>query len=427
MGPHFQRAVLLYDQGRYPLAEQELRLELASDPQNAEAHALLSLALAEQERLADATAEAQAAIGLLPDHPMGHYALGLAMLRRNRFEEAAAAAGEAVRLDPEDPDHHALSANVALARRNWPAALEAAERGLHFDAEHVACNNLRATALVQLGRREEAGATLEAALARDPEDAWSHANRGWTLLERGDPKKSMEHFREALRLEPGMEWARAGIVEALKARNVVYGLMLRWFLWMGKLSGRAQWAIVILGFLGYRAVLKLHADNPAFRPFLLPLIVAYIAFAVMTWISVPLFNLLLRLNRFGRLALSPDQVSGSNALGLCLGGALAALAVRGLGGPDDCLFAAAFLGLLAIPVSSVFHCSRGWPRTLMSAYAAVLVLLGLAVFALSWAETFAERKEPLWKAMESLIYAFMMGVFLAQWVAVALVSVRPRR
>ena len=51
--------------------------------------------------------------------------------------------------------------------------------------------------------------------------------------------------RETLRLEPGNEWARQGLVTALKARNPIYGLFLQYALFMGRLSPRcsAMWIL----------------------------------------------------------------------------------------------------------------------------------------------------------------------------------------
>ena len=43
-----------------------------------------------------------------------------------------------------------------------------------------------------------------------------------------------------------VDWARQGILEALKARHLLYRLMLWYFLWMAKLSEKAQWAVVIV-------------------------------------------------------------------------------------------------------------------------------------------------------------------------------------
>ena len=117
-----------------------------------------------------------------------------------------------------------------------PRPSTAAERGLAIDPEHNVCTNLRAMALVQLGRKDEAAETLGSALANDPENALTHANQGWALLHQGDHQRALEHFREALRIDPELEWAQAGIVEALKAQYLIYRLMLRFFLWMGRQS-----------------------------------------------------------------------------------------------------------------------------------------------------------------------------------------------
>ena len=172
-------------------------------------------------------------------------------------------------------------------------------------------------ALVQLGRKDEAAATLGSALADDPENALTHANQGWALLHRGDHARALEHFREALRIDPELEWARAGIVEALKARHLIYRLMLRFFLWMGRQSRVAQW-VVILGFVFGRKILAdLRAVPSGWRRSSCPMLALSFAFLLLTWISSPLFNLLLRFNRFGRLALSREQRIESSWIGGC--------------------------------------------------------------------------------------------------------------
>ena len=63
------RAILLYQDGRYADAEQELRRALAEAPQDFTSHALLGLCLARQEKLPEAQAEVEQAIVLAPDEP----------------------------------------------------------------------------------------------------------------------------------------------------------------------------------------------------------------------------------------------------------------------------------------------------------------------------------------------------------------------
>ncbi len=212
MNPNLERALLLFQQSRHELAENELRQALASEPDDAYAHALLALCLSEREKFDEATSEARQAIQLAPDFPFAHYAHAHVLYDRNRYPEALAAIQEAIRLDSTDADYFSLLASIHFHERRWSGALQAAEQGLQFDPEHIGCTNLRAMAMVKLGRKAEAGATIDAALAKNPDNAITHANQGWTLLEKGEPKKALEHFRESLRLDPTNEWARHGIV-----------------------------------------------------------------------------------------------------------------------------------------------------------------------------------------------------------------------
>jgi tetratricopeptide (TPR) repeat protein len=426
MGDHLQRAFLLFEQSRYDLAEQELRQSLAETPDEAAAHTLLALCLAHREAFDEATREAKRGIELAPDLPFGFYAIGCIYRDRNRFDEAATAAEEAIRLDPEDADYHGLLASVRLAQSRWQDALASAETGLESEPEHVGCTNLRAIALVKLGRRAEAGATIDAALARDPDNSVTHANQGWTLLDRGDAKRALEHFRESLRLDPTNDWARHGIVEALKARNVVYALMLRYFLWMAKLSGGARWAVILGGYFLYRALSSVAAANPTIAPYIRPLIIAYTIFALMTWLSSPFFNLLLRLNRFGRYALSREQTVASNWFGACLLLALASLGVWLLApGPWSGfgLLGAVVFGPLLIPLTAVFACDAGWPRWAMAAYTVLLLMIvagGMAMVVLGPPSQAAG-------VVTGTISLFLGGVFLSQFVAMGLSSVTVRK
>jgi hypothetical protein len=98
----------------------------------------------------------------------------------------------------------------------------------------------------------------------------------------------------------------------MKARNPLYRPILGYFLWMSRLSDKAQWAVIIALFMGARFLRALAKANPALLPYLAPLVAVTLLFVVMTWVADPLFNLMRRLDRFGRLALSREQVVASN-------------------------------------------------------------------------------------------------------------------
>ncbi len=418
-----ERGTLLYQTGRYDLAEQEYRAALTDEPDNALAHAMVGLCLLQREQFDAAADEARQAIQLRPDWDLGYSTLASVFHARRRYGEAAEAIGRAIGLDPFDPDHRAVLADVRLQQRRWADALAAADAGLALDPRHPSCVNARGVALVQLGRRDEAAVTLGGALARDPHSAMTHANQGWALLHAGDHRAALEHFREALRINPGLDWAKAGIVEALKARNVVYRVMLRYFLFMSRLSSRAQWGIVVGGYFGARLLGSLAASNPGLAPLVLPLMVAYAAFVVMTWLASPAFNLMLRVDRFGRYALSPDQRMASNLFALCLLAAVGLLVAWAVTRDVGYLLGAVVAGLLSIPVTSAFRLGRGWPRWTMAAVAATLAGVGAAYVA----SLFAGPDSPLAGLRPTLSPAFFYGVLGANLLTNALAGVRVTR
>lgn len=426
---HFQRGLMLFEQARFEQAEEEFRQDLAADPDHAAAHALLGMCLARRQQWKDATREAEQAIHLAPDFPYAHYALASIYHRRNRLPQAVAAIGEAIRLDPENADYHAQKSALHFDGRQWAAALEAADQGLAIDAEHVGCANLRAMSLVKLGRKAEAGATIEATLARNPEEGLTHANQGWTLLEQNQSQKAMEHFREALRLDPENEWARHGIVEALKARYFIYAWVLRYFLWMSKLSTGAQWGVIIGVYFGNQLLASAARSNPDLAPWLLPVRVLLIVALLLTWTADPLFNLLLRLNRFGRLALTGEQKTASNWFGLCLLLALISLGLCLLVGWNTVfLLAAMVFGFLLIPVAGTFKAQKGWPRTVLAVATIALSLLGVGALGLMMMGNAqgGDRGELLWETGEATLTIFLIGVVAFMWGANLVVAQRPR-
>jgi tetratricopeptide (TPR) repeat protein len=418
MNARFHRAQLLLHQHRYDLAEKELRAALAEDPGDSDGHAILAMCIAEQKRYDEATREAQEAVRLEPDSPLAHYALAAVYNDRDRLEEAERSIREAIRLDPEDADAHALLASLHLQRKRWQDAVDAAQAGLECDPEHVRCANLRAMALVKLRRRDEADATIQAALERDPDNALTHANQGWALLHANDPKRALEHFREALRLEPNMEWARLGIIEALKARNFVYRFMLRYFLWMSGLSSGAQWALIIGLWIGARVTRSIERSNPEWTLYLLPLQLGYLAFVLMTWIAKPLFNLMLRFDRFGRHALSRDEIRASNWVGGLLLCAAVMLVVALTTKNSTAILAAIYLAALIIPVSGTFAAEPGRRRNILALYTLALAALPVLGF------VFLTVSSGLAAMTGGL---FLIGILAFPWVANVMLMARARR
>lgn len=408
MSVHLTRAQLLLQQSRPADAEREAGLAVAQAPDHPQAHALLALSRLELKKHALALVAARTALGLAPDSAYFHYIHALTLHRSENNREALPALQEAIRLAPEDADNFSLLAAIQLNLGDWSAALTAAEQALAIDPEHTEAANFRAMALVRLGRKDEAMTTVDSALERDPESAFSHANQGWNCLHRNDPKRAIDHFKEALRLDPTLEYAREGLVEALKARNPVYRVMLAYFLWMGRLSGKAQWAVIIGIMLGRNILRSVAREAPALAPFITPILLLASVFVFLTWTAQPLFNLLLRLHPDGRHALSQEQRRSANVIGLLLAVGVVMIAIAFLSAAPVWLLGGLAALLLMIPVTATFSARPGIWRWGLGISTGLLAVCGLAGVVLLGSE------HPLGKSLMPLYFG---GIFLLSLVS----------
>jgi Flp pilus assembly protein TadD len=339
----------------------------------------MALALAAQDRSDDALESARRAIGLSPDWSYPHYVLGTILCRIDRDAEALKSAREAVRLDPDDADHHALKANCLAGLAKWKEMLAAAERGLALDPTHVACLNLRANALRQLGRADEAADALDTALQEEPDNPHSHTSYGFARLQRGEYQAAIEHFREALRIDPTHEDARAGLVEALKAKNPIYRPILRWILWSSRRTGTQLMIGALVVVFGLRALRKLVAGQPLLELLFVLLGFAY-AFVVWTsWVGPTLFDLLLWLRRDTRPILPKRESTSAVAVGsTLLLGVVSLLVLAAMGrGVSGVIALGGFLAV-AVPVSGSLVVRNRVARVVGIGIAFLALLLALS-------------------------------------------------
>ncbi|PAX56563.1 tetratricopeptide repeat protein [Brunnivagina elsteri] len=415
---NIERATLLLEQSRYEMAEVELRKALAESPQESYTHALLGLCLNYQQRYQEATQAAETAISLTPDLPFPHYILGYILCDRNQVEAAEKSVLEAIRLNPHQASYFALLARCSYNRKLWQNTLDAAMRGLASDSEHVECLNYRALSLSQLGKGDEAIKVVENAISLSPEDASSYASSGWILLSHGkSPDTALTYFREALRLNPTMEWARQGIVEALKAKNPVYRILLRYYLWSSRLNHLTRWAFAIGLYFAVRLML-VGLYEVGLKPLVIVVAVIYLIFVILTWIADPFFTLLLRLDKFGSLALSETEIQQSNCWGACFGIALLSLGLWIFTNSISPLIGAGVFGLLLIPAAATFHCQEGWTRQAMKIYTICLAIVGNIAIILSF------FSKELWIIPLAIFFPFAI---ISSWFATFLTGIKPKK
>ena len=216
-------------------------------------------------------------------------------------------------MDPEEADYFGFKAGLLLKKKKYQEALQLANHGLSLDAKNNYCLNLRAQILTKLDRKEEAGETVENILYDNPEDSYSHTNVGWVALEHDDHKKAIEHFRMALQLDPNNEYARNGMSTALKAKNFIFRWHLKYAFWISKQQGKNQWIFIIGLYLVYRLSVKL-LGAAGLSILAVPLIIAYLLFALGSWMIDPISNAILSLDRNGKFLLDQQEKNSGIAI-----------------------------------------------------------------------------------------------------------------
>ncbi|HML74760.1 MAG TPA: tetratricopeptide repeat protein [Anaerohalosphaeraceae bacterium] len=372
-------AIILMQQGRFDLAEKELKRLLIQEPEDYHLHAVLAECLDRLDRHKEAESEIRTALSIESGDPYVHYVLCQILLSLKKIKEAKIAAREAVTLDPDDADYYWLNAAVAHAEENWKETLDWSEKGMTIDPTNQTCLNFRAMALVKLGRADQAHDTIQQALQEKPENAVSHANLGWTLLHAGKSDKALEHFSEALRLEPDMDWARAGLVESLKARYWIYRIILGYFLWMSRLTSKTRMALIFGVFIVFRVLSSVERQNPDLAPYVKPLLYLYLIFVILSWVTSSVFNFMIQLHPLGRHSLKPHETIGSRLVVLLLTTALISLIASFLFAnvpvfPRIIMYSL----LMIIPVTKLFSNEDFKDRHILIGISGLIALLGLA-------------------------------------------------
>lgn len=393
-----QRAQILVQQGRFEDAFAALRQHLSTNAHDTDGLFLLAVCYLETGNTAEAAQVASNTLGFAPYDDRFLYLLSRIAYQKNQYNEAIKAISSAVAINPYRVDYFAMWSQILLSRKEYEAALQKAEEGLAINPEDEACLNLRSHALFRLEKKEEAFSNLHEALEHNPENAYTHANLGWRWLEAGDHRKSLEHFRESLKIDPNNDWARQGMVQAMKARYWLYRQFLNYAFFMGRQKARTQWIIIIAIFI---------LTQIASRVFF-PVYVLLALLAISTWLITPVSNLFLRLNPYGRYALSKEQTQVSNIVGVLLSIALLAAGGYWISGMQGLLALCLCSGIMLLPAAGFYIPENKKSRRIIRWYTIGLATLG----ALGVGMAFVVND-----AFNIFVTVMLIGVFLYQILA----------
>jgi hypothetical protein len=157
----------------------------------------------------------------------------------------------------------------------------------------------------------------------------------------------------------------------MKASHPLSRPFFRFFLWQERLSRGWRIALTVGPLLLVRALIPVAHHHPL----VLVLIVPWLVFVVVTWLSVPIANAALRLSAVGRAVLPADEKRSSTASLACIGAAVIAGVLAAVVSVGFLLTAFATL-LLALSVGSAHSLS---PRRRRIVYVGAIAA-GVAAF-----------------------------------------------
>ncbi len=191
--------------------------QVAGNPDSAEAHAKMGLALAGLGRYEGALASHDRAAGLDPGRAVTHLGRAQTLARMGRDEEALAAYGRAVELAPFLSEAHLRKADLLAGMGRHGEALASCDGALGLDNTMHRAHLLRGELLAEAGRSEEALAAYDraTALARYDEDV--HLQRGSLLAKMGRSEEALAAYDRAIKLDDRYAEAHARMARLLAA------------------------------------------------------------------------------------------------------------------------------------------------------------------------------------------------------------------
>ena len=114
------------------------------------------------------------------------------------------------------------------------------------------------------------------------------------LYRRRDPERAFEYFRRALRIRPKNRQVMQNFMTTLRAKNrLMYEFWQFNFRVLG-MGGKLRWFSVLGLWLLIQVIQIIGEARPEWKPFISPIVIAYIILCIYTWLINPIFRLMIR-------------------------------------------------------------------------------------------------------------------------------------
>ena len=180
-------------------------------PNKARPQLNLGLALANQDRLDEATQHYSKSIQLDPNYAEAHNNLGVVLKKQGKIDEAIQHYRKALQLNPTYAAAINNLAEAFVKQGKMQDALEYYHRTLRIDPTNDKVYNHLGIALAEQGKIEEAIEQYRKARQLNPTNAEALFNWGEALAKQGRTKEAITLFHQALQIDPGYAEAHNNI------------------------------------------------------------------------------------------------------------------------------------------------------------------------------------------------------------------------
>lgn len=352
----------LIDRDKLDLAHKKIGEALANYPDSDELYSLQALVYINQKNYKQAQTAIHTGIGLNPENDYLFYLNARLAIENDEYKAAEENINQAISINPYQAGYFGTKAANYINQKKYDQAIEAALEGLDLNPDDTSCNNMLSMAQTQTGLGDEAFNRLESLLADDPENELTQANTGYYYLRQGNSAKAKEHFAAALNSNPEFEFARAGMIQAIKSTNWFYAKLMQFSYWLDEMNARYRWGFII----GLVLIVKL-----------IPILaLPYLIFIFWTWFTGPISDVLLYFDKYGRYLMSSQSLKYTQInIGVLALGTLALAAGIFLHG--SFLMLAFSLLLTTIPVALASNIVKKNKQAILAGFAVLFVGTGL--------------------------------------------------
>ena len=215
-----QAAIAAHQAGNMPEAERLYRAFLQTEPQHADACALLGTVIGARGVFEEAIQYVDKAVAIDPSSGLLHFHRGTVLMAAQKLPQAIDAFTRAVQLQPNVPQIHFNFANALRAHEDWQSAIKHYREAARLDPHFLSALNNLSLSLVHEKQHDEAFHIAANIVAMD-----ASYGDGWLTLcnvaeKVKDYDKALDAGKHAVALIPDNHYAWFGYGVALNRLNL---------------------------------------------------------------------------------------------------------------------------------------------------------------------------------------------------------------